>query len=230
MLFEADGQAGGGDDAPAQGEDLLKEAAEDATPNDLLKSAGSETAADAQEAAKETPARAVTLDALTLPEGYEADSSDGTVADFLAVINDEGLGRRELGQKLVDMYASAMDRKLAADKAAYEAEVKQRDEAFAAQEKEWAKASLADPEFGGDKWKSAQGVIAAARDRLASPELTKLIGDFGLGNHPEVLRLYYRAGSLLRPDSIASSGSGSFGDERDTSDAARGARMFPDII
>lgn len=232
-FFAADGGPAG-DPAPEPAdppkekpadESLIKKASED-VPKDLLKGAGKEEAADPP---KETPAGAVTLDALKLPEGYAADASDGTVADFLAVINDESLDRAALGQKLVDLYAAALDKKLAADKSAYDAEMKQRDEAFADQEKEWARASLADKEFGGEKWKASSGVIAAARDRLASPELTQLFEDFGLGNHPEVLRLYYRAGALLRPDSIASNGVPGVGPDRDTSDAARGARLFPNV-
>lgn len=70
-----------------------------------------------------------------------------------------------------------------------------------AQTKEWAKATMSDPEVGGADFKAKQGVASAAYKQWATPELRNLLNSAGLGNHPEVVRLFYRIGKGMQQDS-----------------------------
>lgn len=67
--------------------------------------------------------------------------------------------------------------------------------------KEWAKATMNDPEVGGADFKEKQGIASAAYAQWATPELRSLLNSAGLGNHPEVVRLFYRIGKGMQQDS-----------------------------
>lgn len=62
------------------------------------------------------------------------------------------------------------------------------------------KQAQADPEIGGAKWKESINLAAHALDKLGAPAgspLRKLLDDTGVGNHPEMIRVFARAGRLL---------------------------------
>lgn len=65
---------------------------------------------------------------------------------------------------------------------------------------EWAEAAKTDKEFGGDKLAENLGTAKKALDALATPELRALLEQSGLGNHPEVIRVFYRAGKAISED------------------------------
>ena len=67
---------------------------------------------------------------------------------------------------------------------------------------DWAQQSRADAEFGGEKLDENLAVAKKAVEALASPELKTLLEQSGLGNHPEIIRLFYRAGRSLSQDSF----------------------------
>ena len=69
---------------------------------------------------------------------------------------------------------------------------------------EWAETSKADKEFGGDKLRENLGVAKQALDKFGSDEFKKFINETGLGNHPEVIRFFYRAGKELAQDTFVS--------------------------
>jgi len=74
----------------------------------------------------------------------------------------------------------------------------------------WADATKADKELGGEALNENLGVAKQAMDAFASPELAKLIeapsaenpDGLGLGNHPEVIRLFYRVGKAISESSL----------------------------
>ena len=68
--------------------------------------------------------------------------------------------------------------------------------------KEWAEASRADKEIGGEKFDENLGIAKQAMTKFATPELTKLLVDTQLGNHPEVLRLFHRIGKAISEDKV----------------------------
>lgn len=73
---------------------------------------------------------------------------------------------------------------------------------------EWAEASRADTEFGGDKLAENLAIAKTAAKEFASPELMTLLETSGLGNNPEVLRLFYRVGKAISQDGFVTGGKG----------------------
>jgi hypothetical protein len=65
---------------------------------------------------------------------------------------------------------------------------------------EWAESARTDKEFGGDKLNDNLVVAKKALDSFGTPELRKLLNESGLGNHPEMIRLMFRAGKAISED------------------------------
>jgi hypothetical protein len=69
----------------------------------------------------------------------------------------------------------------------------------------WADEAKADKELGGEDLDKNLGLAKQAIDTFGSPQLAKLIDapsadnpdGLGLGNHPEVIRLFYRVGRAI---------------------------------
>lgn len=59
---------------------------------------------------------------------------------------------------------------------------------------EWAAQLKADKEFGGANYEKNLTIIATGRDAFATPELKAVLETTRLGNHPEVVRLFYKLG------------------------------------
>jgi len=73
--------------------------------------------------------------------------------------------------------------------------------------KEWTDASTADKEFGGEKLKENLGVVRKALDTFdplpqgaTTTPLRTLLNTTGMGNHPEIIRVLYRAGKAISED------------------------------
>ena len=64
----------------------------------------------------------------------------------------------------------------------------------------WLDNSRGDKEFGGDKLEANLAVAKTALDKFGTPELKQLMNQTGLGNHPELIRFFYRAGKAISED------------------------------
>lgn len=64
----------------------------------------------------------------------------------------------------------------------------------------WLDNSKGDKEFGGDKLEANLAVAKTALDKFGTPELKQLMNQTGLGNHPELIRFFYRAGKAISED------------------------------
>lgn len=64
---------------------------------------------------------------------------------------------------------------------------------------QWEGESVSDSEIGGapEVMGPKMAMAAKARDQFASPELRKLLTATRLGNHPEVIRLFYKVGQTI---------------------------------
>lgn len=78
--------------------------------------------------------------------------------------------------------------------------VAMQQEAQVKQVQKWLDESKADTEFGGDKFDTNVTAVRAAVARFATPQLKELMDQTGLGNHPEVVRLFYRIGNAIADD------------------------------
>lgn len=66
----------------------------------------------------------------------------------------------------------------------------------------WQKDSRADAEFGGTKYDENLSVAKKALDTFGTPELVKFLDESKLGNHPEVIRYFYKVGSRIGEDKM----------------------------
>lgn len=125
------------------------------------------------------------------PESYEFKAPEGTQFDD-AVIGAFSEVAKELNlpqdqaQKVLDKMAPVIAARQA--------------EQFQAARTEWAEAAKTDKEFGGEKLTENLGMAKKALDTFATPELRALLEESGLGNHPEVIRMFYRTGKAISED------------------------------
>lgn len=144
---------------------------------------------------------------ITLPEGVEYDAVLGQ--SFADILNNGNLSRKELGQKLVDLYLSQNMKMLEGLKAAEAESVKTFEAELAREKAEWLKQCKADTEYGGQNWEGSQAVIDRGCKLLATPEAVSLMQRYNLNTHPEIVRMFYRAGKLAGEDKSQVAGNGS---------------------
>lgn len=137
----------------------------------------------------ETPAAEVVPEkyTFTAPEGTEYDPE--ILESFSGAAKEAGL-TQDAAQKLIEKMAPAIA-------------ARQVDQ-IQAIHKEWQESSTADKEFGGEKLAENLGVARKALNTFGTPELQKLLDDTGLGNHPEVIRAFFRAGKAISEDKFVS--------------------------
>ena len=139
------------------------------------------SATSATEPAK--PAGAPEAYSFTAPEGQVFD--DSIIGAYSAVAKELNLPQ-EAAQKMLETMAPAIAARQA--------------EQFEATKTQWAEDARADKEFGGDKLQENLGLALKARDAFATPELRTLLESTGLGNNPEVIRFFFRAGKAISED------------------------------
>ena len=133
------------------------------------------------------------------PEKYEFKAEEGKEFDpvviekFSEVAKELNLSQ-DNAQKLIDKIAPALaERQIAQLESAKEA---------------WADSARSDKEYGGDKLTENLAVAQKAMNQFGSPELRTLLNESGLGNHPEIIRAFYRAGKAISEDSFVPNGGG----------------------
>mgnify|MGYP001232463122 CR=1 FL=1 len=129
------------------------------------------------------------------PEKYEWAAPEGVTLDesimgSLSEVAKELNLSQDAAQKLVDKMAPAMAQRQAAQ--------------VQAMRTEWRQASSSDQEFGGAKLTENMAVAKKALDAFGTPEFRQLLEQTGMGNHPEVIRTFYRAGKAISEDGLVS--------------------------
>lgn len=130
---------------------------------------------------------------LAAPEGFQLEPD--TTAAFESVARELNL-TNDQANKLVPLGAQ-----LVAKVQAQQAEAHQQ------QVTKWAEDTKADKEIGGEKFDASLATAVKARDRFATPELKNLMDQTGLGNHPEVVRLFHRIGTAISDDTFVQAAS-----------------------
>jgi hypothetical protein len=87
----------------------------------------------------------------------------------------------------------------------------------------WAADSQADKEFGGDKLQENLATAKKALDTFGSPELKTLLNESGLGNHPEIIRMLFKAGTAISEDRLVAGKPGA------TPVQSTAQRMYPNM-
>lgn len=137
-----------------------------------------------------------------LPEGIQLDAN-GTQA-FSDVAKELNL-TQDAAQKVLDKMGPVI--------AGRHAEVLTQAKA------QWVEGAKGDKEFGGEKLTENLAVAKKALDTFGTPELRTLLNESGLGNHPEIIRAFFRAGKAISEDKFVTAGSGSPKGAKDAANA-----------
>jgi hypothetical protein len=89
----------------------------------------------------------------------------------------------------------------------------------AQQRKAWTEALPKDKEFGGAQYEANRLIAQKAFQQFGSPELVKFLNETGLGDHPELVRAFWKAGKALGEDSPSETGKGASGPPNADKDA-----------
>ncbi len=160
---------------------------------------------------KDDPANKVPEDGkytLTMPDGVEL---DGELADAL------GPEFKELGltnaqaNKLVGKYIETMQKRTEAHasspEGAWSSAAHQYFKENGTPDK-WADTAKADKDIGGDKWNTTVENATRFTNAFGTPALKDFLNKSGGGNHPELIRVFAKAGELIREDNPATGGAG----------------------
>ncbi|MTC64186.1 peptidase [Providencia alcalifaciens] len=128
----------------------------------------------------------------TVGEGQELDKE--AVAAFEPIARELGLSN-EQAQKIVDVYGSTIMPQL----------VKQQADEWQKQVTGWAETVNADKEGLGST--ESIGNAQKALDQFGSPELKSYLVETGLGNHPELVRVFSKIGKAMSEDGFVSGSS-----------------------
>lgn len=130
------------------------------------------------------------------PESYEWGETqfDSEVLTAFGEVAKELNLTQEAASKVLDKMAPVMQARQVAQ--------------FEAARNEWAEQSKADQEFGGEKLQENLGFAKRAMDAYATPELKTLLNESGLGNHPEVIRFFVKAGKAISEDTVITGAKG----------------------
>lgn len=142
-------------------------------------------------------------------EGRNLDSE--TMSTFAEVAKELDLSQ-DAAQKILDRMAPTMAQRQQAQ--------------IEAIRNEWVAAAKSDSEFGGDKLSENLSVARKALDQFGTPELRALLNESGLGNHPEIIRMMYRAGKAISEDTYVGRSSGPGGKPQPKSFADAAAALY----
>lgn len=119
---------------------------------------------------------------LQMPDGIELDKAS---ADEFTTIAKELKLDQATAQKLADVAAKQAQRQVEAHTKLVES---------------WVESVKADKEIGGDKLEENLGIARKALDTFGTPELRDVLNASGLGNHPEVIKAFVKAGKAIGED------------------------------
>lgn len=134
------------------------------------------------------------------PEAYEFKAPEGSELDKAAVEQFEPIARelnlsQEQAQKLVDLYGTKVMPQL----------MKQQADTWQKQVADWGTATKEDKEIGGEKFEANLTRAKQAMDKFATPELREFLETSGMGNHPELIRVFVKVGAAMSEDSLVTS-------------------------
>ena len=92
---------------------------------------------------------------------------------------------------------------------------------------DWETQSRNDPEVGGAAFAESIGYANKAVDAFGSAEFKALLNRSGLGNHPEMLRVFSKVGRAISEDRLVTGATGHPGGERDARSLYGKSNMNP---
>lgn len=179
---------------PATATDILPEgqeappAGEAAPQGQKTPPAGAPPAGEAPPEGQETPPEgeeaSAELQDFAMPEGVELDTE--LAGELKTFAKEHGL-KQEQAQQVADLGAKMLQ--------------KQQD-AFSNLRKEWETQSRQDKEFGGEAFEKNLASMNKVLGQFATPEFLSFLEESGLGQHPEMLRVWHRIASAVDEDKL----------------------------
>lgn len=131
-----------------------------------------------------------------VPEGVELD--EALVGEFTPVAKELGLSQ-EGAQKLVDLYSKQRT-----------ADVQKLHDAWAKTHEEWTADVKSDKEFGGAALEANLAIAKKAiNSEFGGKDLVEALNVTGAGNHPAIVRFFYKLGKAMANDKFEIGGSSS---------------------
>lgn len=130
----------------------------------------------------------------TMPEGYTLDEKAHEA--FLDTAKELNLSQ-EAAQALIDYDAKRVQSQTEAAEAAWNDQVA-----------EWQSTVQNDEEMGKGNYESSMALANKAVDAFGGPELRNFLDESGLGNHPDLIRAFYKAGKAIGEDRLVSGDDG----------------------
>lgn len=189
-------------DKPAEGaaadwKEYTPDPAKSQADNDAAKAEHDKTkpAADDKGAADKVPEDGKYT--LTMPEGIEVDKElvDALGPEFKSM-NLTNAQAQKLADKFIETQHARGQKQM---------------EGWATTISKWADDAKADKDIGGDKWTGTVANATRFTTAMGTPALKEYLNASGGGNHPELIRIFAKAGALIREDSPADNGSGGSG-------------------
>ena len=133
------------------------------------------------------------------PDKYELKPGEGKTFDPKFIEAYEGVAKElglsnESAQTIIDKMAPVLEA--------------QQQQILKTAVEGWIASSNTDKEFGGEKIKENLAIAHEALKQFGNPELKDFINSTGLGNHPEVIRFFYRVGKSLNSDGFVKGNTG----------------------
>lgn len=118
-----------------------------------------------------------------VPEGYEFKPE--VLKDFQDFAKEQDFTQGQ-AQVLIDYHAQAL-------KQYQELQATQWSDA----RKEWRETTKADEEIGGPQMDKKMANVGKALAKFGTPELNQVLDTMGIGDHPELIRFFYRVGAMV---------------------------------
>lgn len=141
--------------------------------------------ADGKADAKEDGAPETYAD-FTFPEGIEVDK---VAMEAFAPIAKELNLTQEQAQSLVDIQANQIKLATEAQQTAWDTTIEG-----------WVETARSDKEIGGDNFDAKLATAKIGIEKFGTKELLEIFDATGVGNNPEVIRVFYRIGKLVEND------------------------------
>lgn len=178
-------------------------------PADASPTAFAQATADGKSVEPATPAATEGNPAEQAADGKSAAAAQGAPEQYADFVAPEGIA---FNPEAMDAFkALAKEKNLSQEdaqkfadlgaKSVQQAQAKQMEQIEQVQA-QWHEAARIDKEFGGDRLDANMAIAGKALAAFGSPELKQLLTESKLGNHPEVIRAFYRVGLAISEDKL----------------------------
>lgn len=172
--------------------------------------------ASAQEAKPES--KAPEAEKPVVPEKYDLKLPDGSQLDAKAI---EKVASYAKEKGLTNEQAQAL---LERENTAVAEFAERQKQEVKAKLESWVNDVKADKEIGGDAFNANAELAKRVIERYATPEFKATLDETGLGNHPELVRVFVRIGRAMAEDQLVLPGKDAAGMKRDPAEILYGSK------